>query len=250
MQLVVRRIEVYSKWTENLLKYFSLFGFHSIPLLSCCEKSMNLLIFAIQIVVCLFCTICTFYAFIESKSIMSFLDAINFFLYYLSCAFTYWLIIFDSYTNQTVEFAFWKHFYQFTERIKCRPIISEKLNFLHVFFLLLIFDAIVFIYALLYETASSAMYKSINFIFSVVFEHRLFFYYLHMKVVAYGFHDIETMAISLRLQQKFFTQNFEPLLEIRCKRIREHFGLLKEMVDAVNKAFQIWRWFLWMCNCL
>lgn len=134
MQLVVRRIEVYSKWTENLLKYFSLFGFHSIALLSCCEKSMNLLIFAIQIVVCLFCTIRTFYAFIESKSIMSFLDAINFFLYYLSCAFTYWLIILDSYTNQTVEFAFWRHFYQFNERIKCRQIIFEKLNFLPVFF--------------------------------------------------------------------------------------------------------------------
>lgn len=106
---------MFPKWIKYILKYYSLWGFHSLPNASVGGKFGGKFIFIVHIILCIWCTISTFTTFIEEQSLMEFIDSVNFLLFYITSASCYWFIIYDSYTKQAFQQKFWNIFWQINE---------------------------------------------------------------------------------------------------------------------------------------
>lgn len=210
-------------WIDCVLKYYSLFGFYSSSCSKLSEKIFRSITSAVQLGCCIFCSVWVFVAFADEKTIMSFLDAINFFLYYLTCALTYWLILYDSYTNENIEIAFWSNFNRIGEQFYV-PMKSTKWDFLCAFFWIILADLVCLSYSLYRENTTNIKDKFMHFTLIVVIDHRMFFYLLHLKVLAEQLRQIEAEL-----------QNHPS--KVQCNLIATFYELVYEMSDIVNVAF-------------
>lgn len=225
------------KWIEYILKYYSLFGLHFIPNARFGGKSTSLLIYFIQIGLCIWCSFWAFKAFIEEQKLISFLDALNFFLYYLTSALTYWAILYDSYTKKDILRGFWQNFTEISQ--KCATQFDlNKWNFLFAFILLLVLDTIMSGLAL-YRTFINSEDNVTHYHFLAIYDQRIFFYLLHVKIVTFQLQKIENELKYIHQCKGYLSENFVSLTENQFKWIRNYYRLINEMVDNMNNAFGI-----------
>lgn len=215
-------------WIQYTMKYYSLLGFHSIPDSTFGGQLLRSMILFIQIGCCSWCSFWTFRAFVEEQTRMAFLDALNFFLYYLTCASTYWLILYDSYTKQNVEHSFWKNVIQISEKFYSR-MTWTKWNFLSAFCGVLAVDCAMISFSLYRGNTTHIVDKMMHFTFVVIVDHWTFFYLLHLKVLAYQLQCIETEL------ERHRTDGCPSLS--KGQWIRENFRLVYEMADSITDAF-------------
>lgn len=215
-------------WIKYTLKYYSLFAFHFISVARFGGSVINSLIFLCQIAICAWCSFISFESFAVHMRLMAFLDALNFFIYFLTCALTYWLIIYDSYTNRSIQHKFWQIFIRIDKDYQNQCSFSDW----HYLCALILRSAInIFLIMLAYfkENAIGPYEKIMNLIFLNIFDHRIFFYLLHMKVVAFELQKIEE-----KLKQNR-TINF--ITKCQCKWFGNYYNSIYEMVDHMNNAF-------------
>lgn len=212
------------KWIINLRKYFHVMGFLSKTGDNVREKLPNFIILTIHISLSAWCSLCAFESFIEELNLMEFLDALNFFVYYAFFAVTYWLIIYDSYTKQHDESAFWNMFSQINDGISTN---IGKWMYLGPLVLLFGGNIIVMITIAFYEDTSGFFTKAMSFIFLWIYDNRVFYYFLHLKIIAFQLQKIE---IELKQLQKKCRRK-------RLKWICSYHKLAHEMCVKVNSSF-------------
>lgn len=209
-----------SNWISSFLKYYSLFGFHSCCLARIGGKLIADCIFFIQFGLCIWCTILAFKKFDEDKRNMEFLDALNFFGFYLTSCLTYWLIIYDTYKNRRIGNAFWQRFI----RINAEFIIHidvDKWDFFGGFIAMGVIDLALLMITILRTLNNSSDYV-FHYNFIVIFDQRIFFYLLHVK------------AVTLQMRKLLYIiknqRNANPM-------IFGDYHLIYEMINDMNKAF-------------
>lgn len=224
---------MFPKWMNNILRYYSLFGFHFISCVKFGGKSTSALILLIQIGLCIWLSIWAFKAFVEEMTLITFLDAINFFLYYLTCASTYWLILYDSYTNQKILCAFWHNFIQISKKYSTQMDVN-RWSFLNALIILLIIDSVMSGLAF-YRALADSSDNVAHYHYLVIFDQRTFFYLFHLKVITFQLQKIDSELQNF-LERK--TQ-FPSFTKEQYKWIRDYYRLISGMVDHMNNAFGV-----------
>lgn len=223
---------------EYLLKYCSLWGFHSIPTASVGGKSGAGVIFIVHVILCVWCSITTITTFVEERTYMEFIDSLNFFLYYITSASCYWFIIYDSRTKQRVEQKFWDIFRQINERF-CFQTDFKIWDTLMAFVLIFTGDITVLITALIHKhSIGSPASVTMHCIFLSVFDHRIFFFLLHLKVITFQLKKIDSEfkhMRKLKTQSELMPMNKHE--QHRLKWIRDYYKLVYEMTDNFNAIF-------------
>lgn len=183
-------VRVFPKWLWNILRYYSFWGFY-LPISSTFGRKLTTFgIFLVQFILCFWSSFRIIEAFAEKRAVMEFIDALNFLLYYISCAFTYWIIIYDSYNNQSNERAFWKLFARNKRIFDMRQNFNER-NYLITLILLVVGDCLIVIFALMREVVSEYGGRVMHFMFLCVIDHRIFFYLLHLKAIVFELRNIK-----------------------------------------------------------
>lgn len=226
VQPISNQIKMSPKWMLRLRKYFHLMGFPSTLCGSVYEKTFNFIILAIHIGFGAWCSVCAFESFIDELALMELLDALNFFLYYTFSVVTYWIIIYDSHTKQRAENAFWTMFERSNDGVfsQCNV---EMWSYLSPLICLLSADILSSIMAILFEQTSEFFTKIMTFTIIWIYDNRIFFYFLHLKVIAVQLRKIE---IEIKRLQINFTKK-------RLEWIRHHYKLLHGMCEMVNTTF-------------
>lgn len=224
-------------WIEYILKYYSLFGLHFIPNARFGGKSTSFFIYSFQMGLCFWCSIWAFKAFIVEQKVLSFLDAINFFLYYLTSALTYWAILYDSYTKKDILCGFWQNFIKISSSFSTQFDLN-KWNFLIAFIILLLIDIIMSGLAFYRSCINSEDYVA-HYHFLVIYDQRILFYLLHMKIVIFQLQKIENELKCIQQHKVYLSVNFVSLTENQFKWIRHNYSMIREMVDNMNHAFGI-----------
>lgn len=191
---------MFPNWTLFLLKYYSLFGFHSLPFARIGGKSGNLIIFLFHVMLCVWCSICTFTSFVAEQASMEFIDSLNFFSYYIASVTCYWFIIYDSYTHRKFEQQFWN----IIRRIDECFYLQDKFKMwdsLTVLLLILAGDMTVLITALVNANSIGSPSSVImHFILLSIFDHRISFFILHLKVIEF---QLDKINSELKHMKKF-----------------------------------------------
>lgn len=221
-------------WINSFSKYFSLFGFHSIVSAKFGGKRFRHLTFAIQIVLCIWCTLYAFRTFIAEKRSIDFLDALNFFIFYLTTAVAYWLILYDTCKNLSIQNAFWQRF----DRINDKLSVQIDLNgwdFLGAFIAICVIDLILFVLTIIRILNNSSDYV-FHYNFIIIFDQRMFFYLLYLNAVILQMRRIlqiikcQSIASSSIFEYYRFSSNNHvcefslPLIPSQIHRIQFGFG--------------------------
>lgn len=229
-------------WMKYLLKYFNCFGFHSLPVARVGGKSGSTVIFTLHIVLCIWCSISTFTSFLEEQTFMEFIDSLNFLLYYITSASCYWFIIYDSYTKQTFQQGFWDIFQRINEHFHSQADLKIW-GSLMVFILIIIGDLTVLTISLVYTNSiGTPSCVLMHCIFLSVFDHRIFFFLLHLNVIAFQLDKIDS---KLKHMNKLAVQSQFVLFEInkhelhRLKWIQDYYKLVYEMTENMNAIFGV-----------
>lgn len=181
--------EMTPSWIKYILQYFIFWGFQSTACTTMSDILFSCLIFVIHFSLCSWSSFRIVEAFAEKVTVMEFIDALNFLLYYISCASTYWMTLFDSYINRSDQYAFWKIFARINDQYPTQ-LMLKKSSYLITFLILLAGDFICVIFALIHEMNSGYGGRIMHFIFLISIDHRMFFYWLHLKVIAFRLQDI------------------------------------------------------------
>lgn len=152
------------------------------------------------------------------------LDVVNFLLYYVASVITYWLIIYDSFANRSLQFKFWNLFDRMNQNYG--ESIYQKGDYLTGCIALTLIDIVAFGLSFCDDTTPT-FNKILHFFFLGVFDNRIFYYILHLKLIACKLQSIE---IQMKHQQGNLTEK-------RIKSISNHYRLTYEMSDCVNMAF-------------
>lgn len=218
----IERVAMYRKWVERFLKYFSLWGFHVVPTLKFGGDITSALIFVFHFGLSSWCSYTAYNQFAKKLALMEFIDMLNFCLYFITCSSLYWFIIFDSYTKKREQ----KHFWIIYQRANEKSQLSvKKGKYAAVLIMLIMADLLSCILALIHENETDVG-RIMHFTFLTVVDHRVFFYILHLKVIAFQLGKIKT-EINQELQSN------------RLLFIRNQYEHAFEMSDHVNKIFGI-----------
>lgn len=213
---------------KYILRYFSYWGFQSTTCTSLRKKSIASLIFLVHLSLCTWSSCRIFRSFTEKLAVMEFIDAMNFLLYYISCALTYWMTLFDSYFSYGIQCEFWKTFTRINEELPSTPQLKlSKWSFLITFIILLAGDCACVIFALFREVHSEYGGRIMHFIFLITVDHRIFFYWLHLKVIIF---QLKKIKIKLGKQRAVGREN-------QLKWLCYYYRLVYEMSENVNSIF-------------
>lgn len=227
----------------NILKYFNLWGFHFLPQARVGGKITGILIFFIQIVLCMWSSCNVLTSFLKEKSLMEFLDSLNFLLYYISCASCYWLIVYDSYTKRQLQCEFWNTCEEMFHNQSFSQLYRHIWTTLIPMICIMLGEYLVLAAALIrMNSIGSQEGVIIHCLFLSVVNHRIFFYIFHLKIIS-----IQLNAILTELKQiqnilavrEFMENEFNEELNQRIKCIRNSLTLIHNMSDNVNVIFGI-----------
>lgn len=216
------------KWITHIRTYYSVLGCPSNMSNGFREKCTRFTMWIVHIGTCAWCTCYAFKSFVDELALMEFLDALNFLLYYTFSVATYWLIIYDSYTKQHEERTFWQILSQINEAFH-RQSSMRKWSYLIPMIVLLVGDVFLVILSSSLEKTTELLTKIMHGIFLLVFDSRIFFYLLHLKVISFQLQQIESKTKLNRSQ-------------INCtgkelKWIHDYSNLVDEMSIRLNAAF-------------
>lgn len=217
-------------WIKNLLKLYSLFGFHSISFARIGGRFFSFSVFLIHIGFCVWITYWAIETFQLKSLDINFLDAINFFLFYLIGVITYWIIIYDSYTKQNIQRTFWYNFNRINREFSAQTDLN-KWQFLNAFtaFILIYFASCTI---LLFRVLVGDRH-TLHYGFLIVYDHRVIFYLLHLKVIIFQLKKIQN-----ELKHIFENvNNMHQCIDSVHKWMREYYRLVSEMTDHMNTAF-------------
>lgn len=191
---------MFPKWLKFTLRYYCLWGFHCSTRNGFIEKLISIFIFLSHIGLCTWCSINLLRAFAEKLALMEYLDALNFHLYYIANVSTYWLILYDSYNNHNDQYVFWQIFRKIDIQLYSQSKI-KKWTYLITLASIFTANISVVVFALVREVKSSYDLRLMHFIYLCMMDHRIFFYLLHLKIVAFQLKIIK-MEI-YKMQQQF-----------------------------------------------
>lgn len=211
-----------SSWIIRMLKYYSLWGFHSIPFIRFGGNRMNLLIGYGQVLLCVWYMYIAFSPSETRKTLMLRLDVMNFSLYFITCIITCWLIFYDSYTKQAFQIKFWKQI-MLVEQGCFEKMKLYKWIYLVTLALIIFIDTFIFVFALLDKSSSDLKGKMVHFIFLCITDNRTMFYILHLETIAYQLRKIEIQLKRLKVH------NF--------RLFRKNYALVYEMSNYINSIF-------------
>lgn len=223
-------------WIVFILKYYSIFGFYNKSCAKFHEKCVNSLILFVHVGLCSWCSLTAMTSFVEEIQLMEFLDALNFLLYYLTSAATYCLIIVDSYANRNNQRSFWKLFAQIDGKY-CHQF--NKWSYLSGLITLSIGNTAMSIIAFAYERTTGSDTKIMNCIFLNVFDHRIFFYLLHMEAITFQLQKINAVLKNISLNKHLDIRRpaINSLTKLQCKWIRTNYRYVHEMTNHMNSMF-------------
>lgn len=154
--------------------YYSFLGFQFEFYKKSGRKLTGYIILLVHITICTWCSFCTFAAAKIQIDYIEFLNVLNFFLYCSTCSLLYWLIIHDSFRNQSDQNAFWRIFTRIDMEFYAQSQLRIR-NYFVTLFLLLLGDTLIFIFALVCNDRIDST-QLMHGIFFVIDEHRPFFY--------------------------------------------------------------------------
>lgn len=207
------------KWIINILSFYHLFGFSTIQT----RKSISVLL--VHIILCSFASFTALATIIGGHAYFDQLDFVNFLLYYVASVVTYWLIIYDSCTNRRVQFRFWTIFDGMNQNYWENVEIKKGIYLTGLIALLLI-D--IFAFGLSFDVDKTpVLNKMLHYFFLAVFDIRIFFYILHLKLITFQLRKIEVQLKHLKGK----------LIEKRIRYISNQYRSAYEMSDCVNTTF-------------
>lgn len=219
--------KMFPKWIRLILKYFSFWGFYFASS-SMHGKFLNVLIFLVHVISCVWCSTQLFQYSAYQRSFLEFMDLLNSLLYVSSGILLYWLIVYDSFRNQKNLRNFWNVFIRINDQIHAQRKFG-KWEYLRIFFLYNIGSVFFGILMLFTDYTSSVSNIILHCIIMHIVDHRVLFYLLHLSVIAYQLQMIEIELKKCRIQWKIRNK--------RLKWIRNYFKLVHEMSDLTNKIF-------------
>lgn len=212
---------MYPKWIVNILRFYHLYGFYMIQT----EKSISFIVLLVHIILCFFASVVALAAIIGDHSFFENLDVVNFLSYYVASVITYWLIIYDSFANRSLQFKFWNLFDRMNQNYG-KSMKMKKGAYLTGCIALSLIDTIAFGLFFCDDTIPT-FNKILHFFFLGVFDNRIFYYILHLKLIASKLQKIE---IQMKHHQGSWTEK-------QFKLISNQYRLTYEMSDCVNMAF-------------
>lgn len=168
------------------------------------------------------------------KRSIDFLDALNFFIFYLTTAVAYWLILYDTCKNLSIQNAFWQRF----DRINDKLSVQIDLNgwdFFGAFIAICVIDLILFVLTIIRIFNNSSDYV-FHYNFIIIFDQRMFFYLLYLNAVILQMRRIlqiikcQSIASSSIFEYYRFSSNNHvcefslPLIPSQIHRIQFGFG--------------------------
>lgn len=166
---------------------------------------------------------------------MEFIDVLNFFLYYITSASLYWLIIIDSHISKREEQLFWESYNRINANF--RPELNlNKQNYVLTLAILSFTDILLCILALIREIKTDVG-RIMHLTFLVVVDHRIFFYLLHLKVVSFQLTKIQAEITDIHRSGFLLSTNLD--VENRFKSIRKQYQLVYEMSEQINSVFGV-----------
>lgn len=224
------------QWLGLVLKYYSLWSFHFVPSVKLGGKVISCLIFLSHIVLCSWCSFITLRAFVEMRAQMEFLDSLNFFLYYIAYSASYWMIISDSCINQKYQRKFWNIHSKINNEFSSQ-IEFEKWNYLRPFIFLIVGNSSVFTFVLLRERNTKLATIMMHIALLFIHDHRVFFYILHLKTIAYQLWKIEKKLENMRKSNALVIQDSQFHVENQMKWVLGYYELVHKMSEKVNRIF-------------
>lgn len=226
-----------------ILKYYSLYNFHSLSSAKVGGKFIRCVILIFHVSLCTWCTINTLVYLTEMPAIMTRLDALYLLGYYCSCAMIYWLIIFKPYAIQSVQNAFWQNYLTIHNRF-CFETEIKKRNNLITIVLLPVIDVVVFLIAVTNDHATRPSIKMMHFIYLDLCAHGMYFYVLHVKIIAFQLRQISMELKKIRefvtyrvYQQKRSVEQNHQWIKERLNWILNYYKIVYDMSDNVNRIF-------------
>lgn len=238
-----------------ILKYYSLYNFHSLSSAKVDGKLIRCVILIFHVSLCTWCTINTLDYMPKMQAIMARLDALYLFGYYISCAVIYWLIIFESFTKQSVQNAFWQSYLTIHKRFCFETEIKKRTNLITIV-LLPVIDVVVFLIVVTTERATRPSTKIMHFIYLDLCAHRMYFYVLHVKIIAFQLRQLSMELKKIRelveycvYQQKRSVVQYDQLMKEKLNWILNYYKIVYDMSDNVNRIFGWSHLALVLLNC-
>lgn len=216
---------MFSKWIRCILKYYTFCGFYY-ESSSIYEKCVNIFIFSVHVIWCIWCTVLLTKYSAGQKLQLKFLDLLNSSLYAVSGILLYWFIIYDTIKNQRYLHNFWQIYAKIIEHINFQEDF-QKWKYLSIFFSF-IFVGILFIVCAII-VSNDANHLVLHYSIIHVVDNRVLFYLLHLFVIASLLQIIETKLKKCRFQRK--------INKNQLKWIRNSYKLIYELSNHVNKTF-------------
>lgn len=220
------------KWINRYLTFYSLWGFHYMPIARTPAK-YSTCICVFQIVLCLWCSYTALHTFSEIATVMDFIDALNMLLYYMSCTIAYWCIIYDSLRKRKQQRAFWWNYAEISRKFGFQTDLPKR-NFLVPSLLFTAADLLICVFGLIRDTTTSYTPKLMNSMFLLTFDHRILFYMLHLRLIAFQLKKIDDELTNITAR--------------KIKRARIYYGLVHEMTESLNGTFGISNLALFLLN--
>lgn len=222
------------KWITNVLKWYTMWCFYSMPFDSIGNKCVNLLIFLIHMGSCTWSSFNSMKIFFEAIAVVGFLDALNVFLYFLICIGTYWLIIYDCYSKRRFQHKFWMICERINERF-CSFDQMQKSKCLTILIVYSIVDVIICLVSIVGENVTSTSNKLLHYEFINVIDQRVSFYMLHAKFIEFQLQKINAELITIRHCERFSVS--KSIRGRNFKWIRNYYELVFNMCNCMNATF-------------
>lgn len=224
------------QWLELVLKYYSLWSFHFVPSVKLGGIVISCLILLCHIVLCSWFSFITLRTFVEMRAQMEFLDSLNFFLYFIAYSASYWLIISDSYINQRYQNNFWNIYSKINNEFSSQ-IEFEKWNYLGPFIFLIIGISSNFTFVLFRERNTKLATIMMHIALLFIHDHRVFFYLLHLKTIAYQLWKIEKKLKNMGKSNALVIQDSQFHVENQFKWVLSYYELVHKMSENLNRIF-------------
>lgn len=218
------------KWTIYALKYFSLWGFHSVRCIRVGGTVSNLVIFYFQLSLCCWCSFHILKMYKELSAIVQTLDVVNIISYYITCSIIYMSTVYDSRATLKIQKKFWCTYSRLNQHF-CHQS-ALKWDYLLMLTMATIGNVIncVLAYtgAIIFHGSQTS--KATQFIYMNIIDHRITFYILHLEIIANQFRQIDveleqSQTSTIKLHAKWF------------RKIRESYDFIHKMSDWTNDIF-------------
>lgn len=226
-------------WIKYILINFSFYSFHFVQQPRFGGKILNSLIFFGHFCLCVWSSIISYTTLIQIQNRLDVIDMFNFFVFYLTSVSLYWTIIFKFYFNRKHLNVFWTIFI----RIDCEfssQIDLSKWNYLTISFLIFVENVMYFVIAVRMTTLFKFTSLLMMFINRNIFDQHVFFYILHLKVIAFQLRKLNMKLLQMnkfnRCKRKRL-QNSKTIEFNEYKRIRNYYQQIYEMAECVNRIF-------------